>query len=372
MALADREYMKKPQRGSGRMMPGFGQPGRKVILTMTMWLIIINVGVFVVDRAITGSGRGVRTELGMHLDSAYHSTPDRVGKLPDNGGEQPSPRYPGYREVPLFDRQTGENVGYEVIAYKGFFDSIGYFSTVRIAELEVWRFITFQFLHFDFMHLALNMIGLFFFGPIAERYLGSRRLFLAFYLTCGMAGAALYLILNLIGWLAVPSGATLPVVLANEPWVPLVGASAGVFGVLLAAAFIRPKDMMYLMGIIPIRIREGVYLFTAIAFVNLLTGGTNAGGDAAHIGGAIAGFFFIRRPGLLLDFFDDFLKTSDRHPAFERRKRKPGTTPKRNASRHDERFNRILDKVRDEGMGSLTSAEARFLERETQRRKGDG
>lgn len=374
MGLADRDYMKQPQRRGERVTPGIGFTARKIVLSMTMWLIIVNVAVFAVDRVITGSGKGVRTRLGSEIQQSFYSRPDDVLRPTDPSQfEYPSREYPGYFHSPLFDKNdTSKVIGRDVVAYKGFFDSIGYFSTERIARLEVWRFVTFQFLHVNGAHLFLNMLGLFFFGPIAERYLGSRRLFLAFYLACGMAGAAMYLMLNLVGWLAVPSGAHLPLVLANKPWVPLVGASAGVFGVLLAAAFIRPRDLMYIFGVIPIRIREGVYLFTAIAFFNLLTGGTNAGGDAAHIGGAIAGAFFIRKPHLLLNFFDDFLRTSGRHPAFEGGRHTKRTGAKRPPSRHDERFNRILDKVRDEGMGSLTSAEARFLERETERRKGNG
>jgi membrane associated rhomboid family serine protease len=54
---------------------------------------------------------------------------------------------------------------------------------------EFWRFISFQFLHANLSHLLFNMIGLYFFGSIVEQYLGSKR-YLAFYLLCGVAGAA--------------------------------------------------------------------------------------------------------------------------------------------------------------------------------------
>src|SRR5665647_862095 len=58
---------------------------------------------------------------------------------------------------------------------------LGYFSVAKaIYHLQIWRFITLQFLHANLQHIGYNMIALFFFGPIAEQYLGSKR-YLAFY-----------------------------------------------------------------------------------------------------------------------------------------------------------------------------------------------
>ncbi|MEM1423392.1 MAG: rhomboid family intramembrane serine protease [Planctomycetota bacterium] len=368
MALADREYMREGGGRRGGGGGGFGTAGgfRPSMLSMTAWLIIINVAVFAIDRVVTGSGRGVETELATKVTLVgYQGDYDDLVTDP-NGPTLRSG--PGLFRQPLYDRETGQEVGYRLIAYKGLFESLGYFSTVKITELEVWRFVTFQFLHANLGHLFMNMLGLFFFGPIAERYLASRRLFLAFYLTCGMAGAGLYLLLNLAGWVL---PVQLPLVLANEAWVPLVGASAGVFGVLWAGAYLRGRDTMYVMGVIPVQIRIGVAIFTAIAFINLLTGGNNAGGDAAHLGGAIAGAYFIRRPHLLLDFFDEFMGTSERHPAFARKggkKRSGGVTGGGGLARSERKMNALLDKIKDGGMASLTEKERSFLDREQRKR----
>ena len=66
----------------------------------------------------------------------------------------------------------------------------GYFSvTEGIHRFQIWRWLTYQFLHHDFWHLLFNMIGLYFFGPLMERWWGSRR-FLGFYLMCGFSAAA--------------------------------------------------------------------------------------------------------------------------------------------------------------------------------------
>ena len=65
----------------------------------------------------------------------------------------------------------------------------GHFSVDKaIFHLQLWRSITFEFLHSSLVHLLLNMLGLYFFGPIVESYLVRQR-FLVFYLLCGIAGA---------------------------------------------------------------------------------------------------------------------------------------------------------------------------------------
>lgn len=67
-------------------------------------------------------------------------------------------------------------------------------------SLQLWRLITYQFLHGSPWHLFVNMLALFFFGPMLERSWGGRK-FLAFYLLCGMTGGLVYPLLVLAGWL---------------------------------------------------------------------------------------------------------------------------------------------------------------------------
>ena len=83
-------------------------------------------------------------------------------------------------------------------------------------------------------YVPSDSLGLFFFGPMAERYLGSKR-YVAFYLLCGIFGAVMYLLLNLGGFIATSVlERSVPILLVNSPWTPLIGASAGVFGVIMA------------------------------------------------------------------------------------------------------------------------------------------
>jgi len=233
--------------------------------------------------------------------------------------------------------------------------------------LEVWRFVTFQFLHANFNHVFFNMLALFFFGGMVENYLGRTR-YLAFYLVCGVFGAVMYVILNLLGQL--PGAQSLPLLLINDPHTHLVGASAGVFGVLMACAFIAPNAQILLFFVFPMRLATAVYLFVGIAFFALFTGSQNAGGEAAHLGGAIAGAYFIRHTHLLRDFFDFFGK---RKPS--KSKGKASSKPRaprasRNEGVDEAEVDRILSKVATQGLHSLSDKEKRALRRATESKRG--
>lgn len=228
----------------------------------------------------------------------------------------------------------------------------GHFSTFEgFGRLEVWRLVTFQFLHANLLHLFFNMFGLYLFGGMVEQFLGGKR-YLAFYLVCGIFGGLTYLLLNLLGWGLQTQFLGL---LVHDPRMPLVGASAGVFGVILACAYIEPKATVQLLfPPIPITLRTLAYGYVGIAAFNLITGGRNAGGDAAHLGGAAAGFFFIRNAHLLRDFFDVF-----------------GRNPSRRDAAHSagvprDRVDVLLDKIRREGLASLDAQEREALRRATE------
>jgi membrane associated rhomboid family serine protease len=164
----------------------------------------------------------------------------------------------------------------------------GHFSIATSLGLgQVWRFLTFQFLHADINHIFFNMLSLYFFGPMVESYLGPRR-YLAFYLLSGVAGAAMYIVLFLLGFL-IPN-----------PWVPMVGASAGIFGILFAAVQIAPNARVMLMfPPIPMKLRTLAWVMIGIAAYTVLGHGPNAGGEAAHLGGAAVGASLIRYPKAL-------------------------------------------------------------------------
>ena len=234
--------------------------------SVTTWLIAINVAVFLLDALLLRAGIGY-----------VHG----LVALEGGGVGQAIVPYDEFRELEAAGAMRGLDA-------MGFIERWCYFSfTTAVGGFQVWRWITFQFMHASLGHIFGNMLGLYFFGTMIEQYLGHRR-FLAFYLLCGIAGPLVYLCFAFTG------------ILGTSLSTPMVGASAGVFGILLAAAQVAPRTtVMLLFPPIPMQLRTLALVLLAIAAYTVFTQGRNAGGEAAHLGGAALGFFLIRRPELL-------------------------------------------------------------------------
>jgi membrane associated rhomboid family serine protease len=251
---------------------------------------------------------------------------------------------------------------------KGFFEIIqSAAGNQLVLNLQVWRLLTFQFLHDpdSIWHLLFNMFGLWIFGPMVEEVLG-RSKYLAFYLVCGIMGGVLYVFLNLLGM----AGLSLPGVLNADPTMPLVGASAGVFGVIMACAYLSPNTVVQLIfPPIPLKMKWLAYGYVGLSLFNLLTSGHNAGGDAAHIGGAIGGYFFIRNTHHLGDFFDVLGNSKKPRKPKAGRGRGPKTAGRSDGPSEAE-IDRILAKVNTKGIASLTSKEKKTLEQASRSERG--
>jgi len=223
---------------------------------------------------------------------------------------------------------------------------------------RLWELVTFQFLHGGIGHVAVNMIGLYFFGPWLERWWGSGR-FVVYYLLCGAAGALFY---SLLWWVGV-----FPAIMQD---IPLVGASAGLFGILVGVAVIAPEmRVMLVLPPVEMTMRQLALLVLGIAVVAVLTGfGGNAGGEAGHLGGAILGYLLMRRPewlGWAAGREPDVEIIPP--PAFNRR---GAVKPRLEVdARTSSEVDRILDKISEHGMHSLTPAERATLDRVSQTRQ---
>ncbi|MBL4699127.1 MAG: rhomboid family intramembrane serine protease [Phycisphaerales bacterium] len=226
-----------------------------------------------------------------------------------------------------------------------------------IQRLEVWRLITFQFLHDpnSILHVLFNMFGMWVFGPMVEQYLG-RKKYLAFYLICGLSGGLLFIILNVLG-------AYTPLNILKDGFqTPLIGASAGVFGVIVACAFVSPNSVIRLLfPPIPLKMQTFAYGYVAIALFSLLRGSPNAGGEAAHIGGAIAGYFFIRHSHFLTDFFDIFGDSRKPKKSKAGKKKSSYRSYKNSSGPSQDDIDKILQKVSQKGLASLSDKEKKLL-----------
>ena len=237
------------------------------------------------------------------------------------------------------------------------FEAVGCFTVEKgIMGFQIWRFITFQFLHVDFGHLLFNSIAIYFFGAFVEQQLRSRA-FLAFYLLCGGAGA--------LGYAALVS-------INSDPDIGVVGASGGIFGILAVAALIAP-DMRVQLLFPPVTLTMRLLAIIMLAwgaFV-VLSGGRNAGGEAGHLGGALAGFLMWKIP-MLRQFLQNLARSqggaSRKRGGFGIRitKEKKSYTRKLGPKIKDRggdaaAVDRILDKINEHGLQSLTEEERRLL-----------
>lgn len=358
MGLYDRDYLRagaaggSSRRGRAGRRAGAGRTWLdRLPWSVTTWLVIVNVAVFVLNSMLqvpsVQSVPGLREfPIGLAPEVQARAQADRTVQV-QRGSEL---------AYVLVDPVTRQPVGFQGVdrRVKVEFRPLhhwGHFSTEKgFFGLEVWRLITFQFLHFGWVHLGLNMLGLWLFGPEVEEYLGRKR-YLALYLVCGVFGAVAYLLLNLLGntlgqhW-------RVPGLLFDDIATPLVGASAGIFGIILAAAYIAPQRIVDLFFVIPVKQRVLAYGLLVVAAVQLFMGSDNAGGEAAHIGGALAGYYFIRRSYLLRDFFEVLGDDPDAPDA-------PENSPEK------AELDRVLAKISSHGRGALSGAEVATLERAT-------
>jgi membrane associated rhomboid family serine protease len=226
-----------------------------------------------------------------------------------------------------------------------------------VFELRIWEFLTFQFLHASLGHVLFNSIGIYFFGPWMERWWGSKN-FLIFYLLCGVAGAAFFTLLLLLH------------LVPGDMQSPLVGASAGIYGIFIGVAVIAPNlRVMLLFPPIELSMRQlAIGLMAISAGAILLSLGGNEGGEAGHLGGAILGFILMRRPRLI---GGNPQVEIIRPRAFEtpiEAKLKPRT---RLRMEEDSAVDLILDKISREGFQSLTQAERDILSQASERQNSD-
>jgi membrane associated rhomboid family serine protease len=204
--------------------------------------------------------------------------------------------------------------------------------------MQLWRYITYQFLHGGLGHIFWNMFVLYFFGTMLEKFWGSRK-FLIFYLICGTTGGIFYPVLVHVGWLQCAR---------------LVGASGSILGMLAAAAILFPRMIVYLFGIFPMRMSVLAIIIGVMSLLSVLRPdqSTNAGGEAAHLGGMCAGAIYV-----LSEKWRSRVKTKIQRNIWQRKMTEH--------SNLQTEVDRILKKVHDEGLHSLTYKEKRILKQAT-------
>jgi membrane associated rhomboid family serine protease len=238
---------------------------------------------------------------------------------------------------------------------------------------QPWSILTYMFLHEGFFHIIFNMLFLYWFGQLIHQYLGSRKL-ANLYILGGIFGALFYvLIYNLAPYFSQSVQSSM-----------MLGASAGVFAIVVGAATLTPNTTFMLLIIGPVKIVYIAVFYVILSFANSI--GANAGGEIAHLGGALLGFLYITQLRRGNDwgvpvqkigiFFENLFNLSRSKVKVSYRskaktsgggsfgnfssKSNPGSIAK-NQEATQEEIDSILDKIAEKGYDALSKEEKRKL-----------
>lgn len=263
--------------------------------------------------------------------------------------------------IAVFLKLSGNAEVFDFISDKFFLPA-----SIKKVLLQPWSFVTYFFFHLDFFHILFNMLFLFWFGRIIQEFLGSKKV-IALYVLGGLAGGLFYILMyNLIPFYA--GG------IENSR---MLGASAGVYAIVVGAAVFMPNYTMYLLLLGPVKIKYIALVYVLLSFFQIT--GSNAGGDLAHLAGAGAGYLYISqmRSGndigawiisfmnWVKSFFVAQPKIKVTHKANKSSSRKSATSSKPSSSSvskpDQNEIDSILDKISQSGYDSLSKDEKQKL-----------
>jgi membrane associated rhomboid family serine protease len=158
----------------------------------------------------------------------------------------------------------------------------GWFALIPAYVLQgrIWQIFTYSFLHADVTHLLLNMLVFVFVASDLESIWG-RKKFLTFYFYCTTMAGLFYLLMQLV--------------IPGHPYLglPMVGASGGIYGLLLAYGLLFPEREMLFMMMFPMKAKQFVWLLAGIEFLQAAFSAQGGLGAVAHLSGMGAGFVYL-------------------------------------------------------------------------------
>jgi hypothetical protein len=220
--------------------------------------------------------------------------------------------------------------------------------------------ITCYFSHEEVGHIFWNMIGLYYFGTVIEEMLGHKRVLSIYMIGAFIAKVGVLIVFNTIPYFA-------------DKHAPSLGASGAVFALSVAAATLVPNYQFNLVFIGPVKIKYIVFFYVFFSFIG--TAGTNAGGNFAHLGGALFGFIFIKQLQNGTDLGRPLVRFSDwcaglfkkRSPMKVSYRKSTGFSATVNTVPDQKEIDDILDKISRSGYESLTKEEKQKLFKASQK-----
>ena len=219
-----------------------------------------------------------------------------------------------------------------------------------------WSILTYMFFHKSFIHILFNLLMLYWFGKLFLQYCSQHDL-VGLYILGGIAGGATYIIaFNLLPKFAPVVGLSM-----------LLGASASVMAITIATAVFAPNQTIRLVLIGDVKIKWIALVSVLISLMQI--NAENAGGELAHIGGAIAGYIFAieyKKGKNITDWINNILHRAANliHGAGRKPKMKVSHTNMESDQEYNYRkkqendeIDKILDKIKSSGYESLSDDE---------------
>jgi len=218
-----------------------------------------------------------------------------------------------------------------------------------ISQLKYfWTPLTYMFMHAGILHILFNMLVLFWMGRIFEEFLGKKRT-IGLYLLGGLAGGALFVICYNV----------FPAFTQTHEYLSttLVGASASVMAIAAAAATIAPDYPVFLPLLGEVKLKWIVLFYVVADFLSIA--GPNAGGEIAHLGGALFGFVYVKQLQNGNDWIaaiSNWFKAKPKLKVASTNRDKTAVNKPR-----QEDVDKILDKISKTGYDNLTKQEKDIL-----------
>jgi membrane associated rhomboid family serine protease len=224
-----------------------------------------------------------------------------------------------------------------------------------------WTLITYAFVHdlSGVFHIFFNMLVFYWFGKLFVEYLGSDKLVALYILGAFAGGIAYLLVYNTVPFYIERIGS----------FNGMVGASAAVYAIVVATATLIPDYTFFLLFLGPVRIKYIAGFYIVVSFLGSV--GANAGGNVAHLGGALMGFIYLKQlqgganwgswVTATLDWFKGLLTAKPKVKITYRKQYSDAQKPKAKSSISQDEIDAILDKISDGGYESLTKEEKEKL-----------
>ena len=235
-------------------------------------------------------------------------------------------------------------------AFKLFINKLMLPASFTIFITQPWSLISYFFLHLGFTHILWNMLFLYWFGKIIQDNLGNNAV-ISLYVLGGIIGGLSYMALfNIIPYYDNRISESL-----------MLGASAGVFSIVAGSATLLPNYTFYLLFLGPIRIKYIALFYILLSFLDVT--GSNAGGEIAHLGGAMIGYLFIRQLQNGVNMGEGIINIINFFNKEKNKKTEENYSPTEE-TKYDisqDEIDKILDKISESGYSSLSKNEKEKL-----------